>query len=254
MKKQIAVFSDIDGTLIDSHYSLNGSQEFVGKLLSLGVHVVLCSSKTRVEVEFYRSKLGITEPFISENGAAIFIPKNYFKSTVPFSKQDRQYFIVELGIPYTLIRQKLALIKQKSGLSINGFGDMTVEEVAKDTGLSLKLAGLAKQREYSEPFRYQGFDEKKLLGYFEKEGLNCIKGKKYYHLSGQHDKGKAVLLLKDLYVKEFGELESYGVGNDVNDLPMLDVVDNPYFIDENERLGKVWSLIAQKVTKELDEQ
>jgi len=34
-----------------------------------------------------------------------------------------------------------------------GFGDMTLEELAYDTGLPLHLAMLAQQREHDEPFR-----------------------------------------------------------------------------------------------------
>jgi mannosyl-3-phosphoglycerate phosphatase len=242
-----AVFTDIDGTIIDENYSLKDTQSAIEKLLDLNVHIILCSSKTRLEIEYYRDKIGIKDPFISENGAAIFIPKGYFNSNHYHTRQTAQYDIVELGIAHSAIRKKLERIRKKSACNIIGFGDMSVEEIADDNGLPLELAALAKQREYSEPFIAKHYNEKVLFDLIEKEGLHCIKSGRYHHLTGRHDKGKAVSILKRCYIKEFGSLKSVGVGNGLNDLSMLNVVNSSFFVEKSQNLGNVWLRIIGDV-------
>jgi len=88
---------------------------------------------------------------------------------------------------------------------------MTIEEIAKDTGLTIELAELAKHREYTEPFRHNKSNETELFEAIRKEGLHFTIGGKYHHLIGDHDKGKAVLLLKELFSKKFTQIKTVGV-------------------------------------------
>jgi hydroxypyruvate reductase len=47
---------------------------------------------------------------------------------------------------------------------------------------------------------------------------------------GRHDKGRAVSLLKSLYEKKLGRIESIGLGDSLNDLQMLQAVDRPVLV------------------------
>ena len=243
------IFSDLDGTLLDENYSFEVTRSVIARLKALNVPIVLCSSKTRLEIEYFRTKLGIDAPFISENGAAIFIPKGYFKLEHCCTRQTNQYDIVELGIAYSSIRKKLERIKKTCTNEIIGFGDMTTEEIAKDTGLTIELAELAKQREYTEPFRHNEEHETELFSAIRKEGLQFINGGKYHHLIGDHDKGKAVLLLKELFSKRFKQIKTVGVGNQFNDVEMLEAVDIPFLIAKSEEIGKEWEKIICIINK-----
>jgi len=240
------VFTDLDGTVLDEKYSFQDVKPIITQLVSLEVAIVLCSSKTRTEIEFYRNKLSLNDPFISENGGAIFISKNYFRN-VDFNKQTDGYYVIELGIPYSELREKFQDMKTKTGCKCVGFGDMTVEELSNETGLNLELAEWAKQREYGEPFRIVSCSEKQLFEAAKAERLDITKGDRYYHLKGKNDKGKAVLRLKEMYAKNFGQIQTIGVGNSSNDLPMLDVVDAPFFREKTEAVNAPWKKILSKV-------
>jgi predicted mannosyl-3-phosphoglycerate phosphatase (HAD superfamily) len=68
---QKIVFTDIDGTLIDIYSGrFDGSDLLVRKFSRMGIPVILCSAKTRSEQEYIRNKLGLSDPFIIENGGA----------------------------------------------------------------------------------------------------------------------------------------------------------------------------------------
>ena len=81
MAKQpiIFIFTDLDGTLL-SHdtYSFKPALVALKLIRSRGIPLVLCSSKTRVEIEYWRRRLENHHPSITENGGAIFHPHAYF--------------------------------------------------------------------------------------------------------------------------------------------------------------------------------
>ncbi len=240
------IFADLDGTILDENYSFQETKPIIKRLVSLNAAIIFCSSKTRTEIELYRKQIGITDPFISENGAAIFVPKTYFEHNLSYTKQTKQYDVIELGISYSEIRQAFERVREKCGCHIVGFGDMTAKELAEDSGLTIDLAKLAKQREYSEPFRIEEGQEEKVFDAIRKEHLSCVKGGRYFHLVGNHDKAKATVLLKKLYAQEFDKLATIGVGDQENDLGMLQVVDKPFLVKGNKLLS-VWEKILRKV-------
>ena len=253
MKTKSIVFADLDGTFLNDKYDYAETKPIVNQLSALGGSIVFCSSKTRSEIEFYRTAVGIDEPFITENGSAIFIPKYYF----PFSyncTQRSSYNVVRLGASYKTLREKLANIKEKTGAKIVGFGDMTLEELAQDTGLPSHLAKLAQQREHDEPFRILEGSKSHVLDAIKHEGLHCTQGGKYFHLTGNTDKGKAIKILKNLFSQTFGKIETLGVGDGPNDLPMLKIVNRPFFIkkkaDVNSRFN-AWIDILQHINSRL---
>jgi mannosyl-3-phosphoglycerate phosphatase len=241
--KKIVVFADLDGSLLNDKYEYDQIEPIIHQLQSLNVSIVLASSKTKNEIEFYRNKWQITDPFIIENGSAILIPQTYFALKYEFTKQINGYNIIELGTPYSKIREKLELVKNHIGAKIIGFGDMTPEEIAKDSGLPLNLAQLAKKREYSEPTKMLSGDEKEVLDSISDEGLCFTRGGRYLHVMGNCDKGKATSILKNLYFQQFKEIFSIGVGDSDNDLTMLKTVDKPFFVTKRAVKKAVWKEI-----------
>ena len=232
------VITDLDGTLLDSqNYSYTLALDAIRKLQGADIPIVFCSSKTRVEQEVYLEELGINAPFIVENGGAIYIPKDYFRLPFSYDKIVSDYTVVEFGAAYNELRHKLKEALDSAyhqiennnlgEILVNSFGDMTVEEVAKETGLGLKMAALAKQREYSETLKIKGSRRamETIFAEIKKAGLLYTFGGRFYEVTGGNDKGKAVKILLELYKMNYGNVMSFGIGNSVNDLPLLSQVD-----------------------------
>jgi mannosyl-3-phosphoglycerate phosphatase len=238
------IYSDLDGTILDENYSFKEVQPIIQKLQALNTAIVLNSSKTRAEIEYYRAKLAIIDPFISENGSAIHIPKKYFNSTYKATKETAQYNVIELGTPYSTLREKLEKIRRISKAEIVGYGDMTTEEIAKDTNLQITLARFAQEREYDEPFKILSGKESDVQKATEDMELSLTKGGRYYHLMGCTDKCKAAKILTGIYQKEFHSTLTIGVGDGPNDEPMLTQVDRPFLIKNKQPLP-VWKEILE---------
>ncbi len=237
------VFADLDGSLLNDKYEYDQIEPIIHQLLSLNVAIVFASSKTRNEIDFYRDKLQITDPFIIENGSAILIPENYFGINYEFTRTVKGYNIIELGTKYSNIREKIEIVRYRTGANIVGFGDISAEEIAKDSGLPLSLAQLAKKREYSEPFKILDGKEKEVLDAISGEGLCFTRGGRYLHALGNCDKGKATSILKNLYLQQFKKIFSIGVGDSANDLTMLKIVDKPFFVNKTADKKAVWKEI-----------
>ncbi len=233
--KNVLIFTDLDGTLLDYRdYSFSKVAPLVSELKNRGAIIVFCSSKTRAEQEVYRSQLDLNSPFISENGGAIFIDKDYFSFSYKYTKFDRDYYVIEMGIPYKEIKDRLDKVKERNHLSFLGFGDMGVTEVAEITGLDQVSAELAKKREYSETLHLTGSkkDVDFILKQIELAGLKWVKGTRFYSVSSGSDKGKAVRVLLGLFKREFGLVSTIGVGDSPNDFSMLAEVDVPVIVQK----------------------
>jgi len=170
-------------------------------------------------------------PFISENGGAIFIPKGYFCYKFNFTRKDPDYLIIELGTPYKKIREAFNQMRPLFPEKLKGFGDLSSKEVAHLCGFSLDQAKLAKKREYDEPFILENEASKEAIQEIAgRSNLNISRGGRFYHLIGQNDKGKAVLILRDIYKVKSKNLKTIALGDSFNDLPMLKVVDFPILV------------------------
>ncbi len=225
------VFSDLDGTLLHLQtYSAEAALPAVSLLKERKIPVVFATSKTRAEVEFWRRQLGNEEPFIVENGGAIYIPAGYFGGKVAGARQRNGYEVIELGVPYGGLVEALRSAAEESGCRVLGFHDLSEGELTARTLLPAKQARLAKKREYDEPFEILHGSTHILLAAVEKRGLKWTRGDRFYHITGNHDKAAAVGRLTELYRSAFGDILTMGIGDGHNDAAFLKAVDLPVVV------------------------
>jgi mannosyl-3-phosphoglycerate synthase len=231
------VFTDLDGTLLHPvSYSYAQALEALRWLQEKETPIIFCSAKTKSEQEVYRAELGIGDPFIVENGGAIFIPKDYFRLQFNYDKATRDYFVIELGTPHQEVRRKIKkIVEEEAGCRFTGFDDMSVEEIARETGLSLVSAEFAKQREYSVTIKIEG-DKKSVnqaLKKIKQAGFSCTFGGRFYEVTVGSDKGRAVKALTELFKLNLGKIMTVGIGDNESDEPMLAAVDLPALVQSH---------------------
>ena len=232
---RMVIFTDLDGTMLDYYtYSCEVVKPLVEKLKRAGMEIVLCSSKTRAEIEEYRKRLRLETPFIVESGGAIFIDKDYFPFQYDYNRVIGNYRVIELGLTYKEVRRILKNIRRGNNLSFRGFGDMDDAQVAALTGLDMASAGRARMREYSETLEISGSesDIRQILGKIKDAGLNWSRGSRLSTVAGGSDKGVAVRVLSGFYRKKLGRIKTIGIGDSPNDDPMLAEVDLPVLVQK----------------------
>lgn len=222
------IFTDLDGTLLDSEYSFGAALPVLRRIKDEGIPLVPVTSKTRAEVERMLERLAIRGPFITENGGGIYIPEG----SLPFPVKGEVFDgmrVIRLGVDYGEIRAALADMREKTGFGIRGFGDMTPEEITGKTGLPIEDARLSKLRDFDEPFFLESGTVDDIRPLAEARGLAITAGR-LLHLTGQNDKGRAVGVLRDIYRAVFGKVATIGLGDAQNDIPLLKSVDYPVLV------------------------
>jgi mannosyl-3-phosphoglycerate phosphatase len=257
-KKHLLIFTDLDGTLLDHDtYDFSPAVPALEALRDAQVPLILCSSKTFAEMKYWGATLKVNHPFVAENGGALFIPKNYFAQSFEAAGERDGYSLILTGVSYSTLRTALIEIAMRTYLPLIGFGDLTVAQIAARTGLSLEHAELAKMRDADEPFfidRDFGEEEvRRLETAVASKRLRLTRGGRFFHLTGEHDKGKAVQLLANLYCDEWQRaIRTVGLGDSLNDLPLLQAVDVPILVRQKNG-GVDESVLAQvkaQITKQ----
>lgn len=215
----LCVFTDMDGTILGHYdYAYAPVLPVLEKLAQQKIPVVVNSSKTFAEIAIWLRKLHLQPPFVAENGGVI-----YF---------DAEKIL--LGRAYSEIRTLLETLRLEHGWRFEGFGDMTVERVVDVTGLTVDEAVNAKAREVSEPLLWHDSEEA-LQGFCEvvaSHDLQVVRGGRFYHVMGWHDKAKAMQKLLEMRVLQGRDSvistdnsTVMALGDGSNDLPMLRAAD-----------------------------
>jgi mannosyl-3-phosphoglycerate phosphatase family protein len=173
----VVVFTDLDGTLLDHEtYQPGPARESLIRLIEEGVSVVLCSAKTRAEQMQLQTDLGVETFSIIENGAAVVTPTET---------------ISLFGLGYREVARRLEESAEEAAVSVRGYGDMTLDEIADLTGLPIEDAERARDREYSVTFSVAGDDvhaETRLRESLGERGLNLIRGSRFWTAVGKHNR------------------------------------------------------------------
>ncbi|MBN1627502.1 MAG: HAD-IIB family hydrolase, partial [Deltaproteobacteria bacterium] len=212
-------------------YSFDDALPALESIRNKGIPLILTTSKTRRETEHLQKELGLDDPFIVENGAAIYFPPKYTEFFLEGFRQESSFRImqiIQLGISYDRIRSFIDEIRDQ--FKIRGFGDMSVHEVSEITGLSPGQSEFARAREYTEPFIMENEQDIHLLqGLAVERGIKITKGGRFHHMIGIYqDKGEAVKIVRDIFDRKKGKKHLVvAIGDGINDIPMLKNADIP---------------------------
>ena len=131
------VVSDVDGTLMDHSYDLTPAKETIKKLQKLYIPVILCTSKTASEVKVIRKELNLTDPYIVENGAAI-----YGESLEKVNGE------IILGKKYEILEEILNFISKEIDYKLIPLNNLTDQEATDLTGLKGNSLNLMRDRHW----------------------------------------------------------------------------------------------------------
>lgn len=241
-------FTDLDRCLLEGTAdSLESARPAFDALRADGIPLILISGKTRAEIEPLRQRVDHRDPFIVEDGAAVFIPRGTFDFPLERSRDRASYQVIELGTPYAMLRDVLRQIEEAVQSPLRGFGDLSLDDIMRETGLSHDEALRAKLREYGEPFLMNGPPAlmEEVYRQIAVRELHCTKGERFFHLTGANSIARASDMLLRSYRRKWEEsgqaraLETVIIGERLNDRsmlltagrPILHTTDNP---DDNE--------------------
>jgi mannosyl-3-phosphoglycerate phosphatase len=230
--RPLLVASDLDGCLLDASYSYEPARPALAALAREGVPLVLCSSKTRGEMESLVRVLGLDSPFIVENGGAIVVPTHQMPRAPGERVSGERYTAIALGTPRKALVEALSEISARTGVQVVGFAGLKPAELERLTGLSTAAAEQALCRAFDEPFLAQGGSEAAaaITREASRRGLRVTRGGRFHHLTGHIDKGEALRRLIGILAATGRLFRTAALGDSANDLPLLLWLDRPMVV------------------------
>ncbi|WP_163834391.1 HAD-IIB family hydrolase [Spartinivicinus ruber] len=262
---QLIIFSDLDGTLLDSQYRFEAAIPALQKIKQLQLPLVINSSKTFAEIAEIIQALELNHPVITENGSFIVIPAKYFSNPEPIKQT--------LGCHYQTLVEQLQQCHQQ-GFKFTGFHQWDKQTLVGITGLSKVMAAKALNRQGSIPILWQDTSEQLLQFHkiLSAQQISLVKGGRFLHVMGQTDKGIAVkALLKYYQTSHCTQYCTIGLGDHENDLPMLAAttiavmlpqttgefaikLDHPQLIQAPHPGPKGWEQVMSKLLNQFEQQ
>lgn len=229
--RKIIVVTDLDGSLLDHYsYSAEPALATIRKLQNRRIPLIFNTSKTLAECEALSEKLGLSDPFIVENGSATYYPKRRFRTAPQGATSHGVYWQVVAGMRHEDIQTRLAPLK--ADYRMVTLSDCSLGDICAATGLSMTAARRAQNRQFSEPLIWQDSDE--ALVQFQQAlvglGLTTLRGGRFLHVLGDVDKGKALLAIQAVYRQTYHEVVAIALGDGDNDIAMLEAADFPVLI------------------------
>jgi mannosyl-3-phosphoglycerate phosphatase len=224
------IFSDLDGTLIDHFtYQSTAANQTLQQLQKANIPVILNTSKTLAELEIINRELNLTSPFIIENGAAIYIPTDTFKTQPSGTVSVGNYWVKSFSLPRQYWLKLLSDHAGEFSQYYQGFSALTDSVLSKITGLSVSAAKRAKQRQYAEPIHWLGDSSTKeaFIDHLIDLGANVVEGGRFIHVGDHCDKGQALIWLTERYQEHFDHctISTIALGDGENDVAMLEAAD-----------------------------
>lgn len=245
----IIIYTDLDGTLLDyDGYQWSAAGGGLHHVRRERVPLVFNSSKTLEEQKGYQHEMDLDGPLIVESGSAVIFRDGYFSAEAvqavgerpgELRKRrmgDRIAFL--LGRPVDEVRAALREARRETGLTVQGFGDMSLAEIRERTGLPEAMARRARAREYSETIWMDGDGEawERLRNALKSRGVAVQgSGPSVTLVGAGTNKGRAAEVVTELFRRDrSNDFTTAAIGDDLDDLPMFDVVDRAFLVERKD--------------------
>ena len=225
-QKQIIIFTDLDGSLLDKDtFKFDQIEGYFKKLVSIGIKIIPNSSKTEAELLDFNKQHNLNLSFIAENGSSIHglnLIHKRLPSKVLISKSiDQIYNIFEKNIPSELKKKITFILKLQK------------KNQEKIFGLSSNKLILVKKRKHSIPIKFNGTETEKnrFTKIMNDVGLTLQTGGRIMNICDNTNKSKAMLKTLELIKEKIHEeIITIGVGDNQNDIEMLKKSDYPCLV------------------------
>jgi mannosyl-3-phosphoglycerate phosphatase len=165
------VFLAIDSILENPGKFMAGFQEFTVGLDRAGIPLVLVTSRSRLQIDEPRRKLGHMQPFIAENGSGTFLPESYFHLRTAKTVRLGRFTCVPVAEVQPAAERALEALSEDSGVSVVTLRSLSPREAAQNLGVSVREADLIRQRDFEELFFFAGASDRDIARFEEAAGL-----------------------------------------------------------------------------------
>lgn len=160
-----------------------GFAEFTAALNHEGIPAVWLTSRSRVQFDESRRKLGHIHPFIAEDGCGVYLPEDYFhlrpesaasRSHMPATLRLGRFTCVPVAEALPAASDALEAFSEDTGVPIVTLRSLSPVELAQNTGLPQREAERSRQRDFDELFFFAGVSDERTGRFLKHGGLRGL--------------------------------------------------------------------------------
>ena len=159
------VYIAVDELLPAYGKAVAGFDEFTAALDHAGIPAVWLTSRSRLQFDEPRRRLGHTHPFIAEDGCGAYLPEDYFHlrpdaADARSGKNARlrlgRFTCIPIAEALPAASDALEALSEETEVPIVTLRSLSPRELVQNTGLRAREAELARQRDFDELFFFAG--------------------------------------------------------------------------------------------------
>jgi mannosyl-3-phosphoglycerate phosphatase len=183
---RMAVFTAVDGTLLDSRtFEAGESRATIERLLAADIPVIPMSVMTLDELAPIAAGLGLQTAMVIEAGGAIARWK------------EERWEVEPCGPPAETFLSVVTDIEDRSGANLLIYSAMEESAAAKVSGRSGEMLHASTRRAFSEPFVLESGDLEAVKRAATEIGFSVRRGRRFLHLCRECDEGEAFSRLRE---------------------------------------------------------
>src|SRR5262249_37103784 len=149
-----------------------------------------------------RRRAGHTEPFIAEDGCAVYLPEDYFHVKPAKTMRLGRFTSIPIAKQQPAAAEALESISEEASVPVVQLSSLSPRELAQNIGLPNHEAELARQRDFDELFFFAGAsaeDISRFKSVATKSNLSLGEHGVFYSLAVNRDIRRCIRELGDLY-------------------------------------------------------
>jgi mannosyl-3-phosphoglycerate phosphatase len=203
-----AVVSDLDGTMLEPDGSARVElREALRRLSDAGIPVCAVTSKTAAELRVILADLDLVTPAGFENGAGVFYP-------------DGRIVLGTKAVRIAELRRVAVRVRKATGAPLRTLDELDDGELAALTALPRRALPAVRRRQASLPLVVApAWDARIASSLPAPSHLRALRGNRFLHLQGDHDKASVLPAL--LAAAGRGDGAIVACGDSPNDVELI---------------------------------
>ncbi len=150
------VFCDVDSLVPVRGKMTPGFDEFSAALQHAAIPLVWVTSRTRLQIDDPRRRLGHNHPFIAEGGCGVYLPEGYFHLRPDKTIRFGRFTCIPVAEPQPAAAEALEELAEETGVACVSLKSLAPRELAQNSGLPVQQAELMRHRDFDEYFFFAG--------------------------------------------------------------------------------------------------
>jgi predicted mannosyl-3-phosphoglycerate phosphatase (HAD superfamily) len=206
LRTKTVVYCSVDPFLSSRGKFLHTFESFQAELDQLQIPCVWLSSRSRIQLDDPRRRVGHTEPFLAEEGCGVYLPEDYFHLKPAKTIRLARFTCIPVAKQQPAAKEALESLSEESAVLVVPLRSLTPRELAQNIALPGHEAELARQRDFDELFFFAGASDADIARFkslAQQKNLSLRQQGVLWSLAVGADVMRGIRELGDLYDRSF---------------------------------------------------